>query len=63
MDSNMPTSDAQKKATQKYMNEKLEKIEFRVPKGEKEKIRNFAQSKGKAMTAYIKDLIKDDMRK
>lgn len=57
----MATTEAQKRATIKYMAEKLEKVEFRVPKGEKERIRQYAQSKGLSLTGYIKNLIKQDM--
>lgn len=57
----MATTEAQKRATIKYMAEKLEKIEFRVPKGEKEQIRLYAQNKGLSLTGYIKSLIKQDM--
>lgn len=57
----MKTSEAQKRASIKYMKEKQDEIKFRVPIGEKEKIRAHAQSKGLALTAYIKDLIKKDM--
>lgn len=59
----MASTEAQKKATIKYMSEKLEKIEFRVPKGDKEKIRNYAESNGMSLTAYIKYLIDTDMNK
>lgn len=57
----MATTDAQKRATIRYMAENLEKIEFRVPKGEKSKIRAHAESKGMSLTAYIKGLIEKDM--
>lgn len=57
----MATTEAQKRATIKYMAENLEKIEFRVPKGDKQKIREFAESKGMSLSAYIKGLIEKDM--
>lgn len=59
----MASTEAQKKATIKYMNEKLEEIRFRVPKGEKEKIRSHAESNGMSLTADIKHLINTDMNK
>lgn len=58
----MASTDAQKRATIKYMKEKLEKIEFRVPKGRKDKIREFATSKGMSLSAYITTLIDQDMQ-
>lgn len=57
----MATTEAQKRATIKYMAENLEKIEFRVPKGDKQKIRKYAESKGLSLSAYIKGLIEKDM--
>lgn len=57
----MATTEAQKRATIKYMAENLEKIEFRVPKGDKQKIREYAESKGMSLSAYIKGLIEKDM--
>lgn len=56
----MASTEAQKKATIKYMNEKLEKIEFRVPKGKKEAIRKHAETKDMSLTAYIKYLVEQD---
>ena len=59
----MASTEAQKKATVKYMKENLEDIRFRVPKGNKEKIRSHAESKGMSLTAYIKHQIDTDMNK
>lgn len=57
----MATTEAQKRATIKYMADNLEKIEFRVPKGEKDRIRRYAETKGMSLSAYIKRLIENDM--
>lgn len=56
----MATSEAQKKASVKYMKENLERVDFRIPKGKKEALRAHAASKGLALTAYIKRLIEQD---
>ena len=48
---------AQKKATEKYLNEKVEEIKFRVPKGEKEKIKTFAYNHGKSVNQFIYDCV------
>ena len=57
----MPTSDAQKKATIKYMKENLEEVRFRVKKGGKEQIQITAKDKGHgSIQAYMKHLIKQD---
>jgi uncharacterized protein (DUF1778 family) len=59
----MATTEAQKRATIKYMEKNLEEVRFRVPKGQKDVIRKYAQSHGKSLSAYIKDLIMQDMEK
>ena len=42
----MATSNAQKKATIKYMAENLEEVRFRVPKGKKAVVQHAAQNMG-----------------
>ena len=59
----MATSEAQKRATQKYMKENLKEIRFRVKKEQAEAIEQFAQSKGLSLRAYLLELIEKDMNK
>jgi predicted HicB family RNase H-like nuclease len=59
----MPLSDAQYRATKKYNAKAYDRIEISVYKGDKEKIKKYAESKGKSLNAYIYDLIKEDMKK
>ena len=49
----MATTEAQKKATQKWIKENTEDIRFRVPKGKKEIIRNYAERHGESVNAFI----------
>ena len=49
------------KAKDKYLKEKVDTFVLRVPKGEKEKIQEFAANVGKSLNAYICDLIREDM--
>lgn len=56
----MATSNAQKKATVKYMAENLEEVRFRVPKGKKAVVQQAAQNKGMSVAAYLIDLIEKD---
>jgi uncharacterized protein (DUF1778 family) len=56
----MATSNAQKKATIKYMAENLEEVRFRVPKGKKAVVQQAAQNKGMSVAAYLIDLIEKD---
>lgn len=53
----MPISDAQKKASKKYL-AGLEEIKIRAPKGTKEKLRTAADRNGKSVNSFVLDLIK-----
>ena len=57
------TTDAQKRATVKYMKENLEEIRLRVIKGQKSAIKAHAEKQGKSLQRYIIDLIAADMGK
>lgn len=47
----------------KWQKENLERIAFTVPKGERHKIKEFAEKKGYESTnAYLYDLVKTDMK-
>ena len=56
-------TDAQKKAAEKYIAEKTDKIGIRVPKGAKDKYKEFAASKGKSLNALIVEMLEDAMKK
>ena len=43
------------------MKETLDDIKVRVKKGERDKIKAFAESRGKSLNSYIIDLIHQDM--
>lgn len=49
----MPYTEAQKRASIKYMNEKTDDIRLRVPKGLKDKYRKEAAARGISMTQFI----------
>ena len=49
----MPYTEAQKKATAKYMKNNLEDIKVRVPKGKREIYKAYAESKGKSLNDFI----------
>ena len=46
-------SDAQKKATMKYIKNSYDEIKIRVPKGRKEEIRSHAETQGELLTPFI----------
>lgn len=54
-------SPAKIRANSKYTAKAYDDIKVRVAKGNREKIKQFAESKGKSLNGYITDLIKKDM--
>ena len=58
----MAYSEAQKKATAKYMKNKLDDITVRVPKGKREVYKAHAERKGKSLNALIVELLEKDMQ-
>ncbi len=55
-------SSAQIKANAKYHN-KFDDIKIRVPKGDREKYKTHAESKGKSLNGLIIDLLEEDIAK
>lgn len=55
-------SDAQRKAVAKYNAENYEQIQIRVPKGEKDKIKAFAESKGESVNGFVYRAILEAMK-
>lgn len=49
----MPRTEAMDRAIRKYEAEKVERVVFRVPKGEKEKLQQHAKAHGKSLNAFI----------
>ena len=54
-------TEAQKKSAEKYLKEKVEDIRIRVPKGQKQKIKDYAEAHGKSLNQFIVDLIEKEM--
>ena len=57
----MPYSEAQKRATAKYVKANLDDIKIRVPKGKREIYKAAAELAGKSLNQYIIDLIENDI--
>ena len=56
-------TNAQKKASLKYVKEKTDQIVVRVPKGEKSKIKAFAETSGfESVNAFVIDCIMERMK-
>ena len=57
----MAATEAQRRASKKYINEKLDSIMLRIPKGEKEVIRKEADTYGMSVNSYIYNAVKTAM--
>lgn len=59
----MGTSEAQKRAVQKWQNENTDLIRIRVPKGKKAQYQALAEKAGaKSLTAYITTLLEEKLK-
>ena len=56
-------SEAQKRATKKYLDEKLDRITVRVPKGEREKIHDHAESQAESVNEFIRRAINETIER
>ena len=51
-------TEAKKKANSKYLKNTVETIAFRVPRGEKEKLKDVAERAGLSLNALIAEAVK-----
>ena len=58
----MPVSEAQKKASVKYL-EKLDEVRIRMPKGRKDDIKAAAVAAGESMNQYIINAVEQRMER
>ena len=49
------------KSKDRYLKEKVDRLQITVPKGQKKIIQAHAKSKGKSLNSYVVDLIHADM--
>lgn len=59
----MPVSQAQKKATAKYEQQKYDKVLLRLEKGKKDKIKSHAESNGESINGFVKRAIDETMER
>ena len=52
-------TEAQKKASIKYLNEKTDDIRLRLPKGTKDRWKAAAERTGVSMTKFVQDAVED----
>ncbi len=57
----MAYSEAQGKATTKWVKNNYDKIHFTAPKGFKERLKSAAENSGKTMRKFIIDALKKEM--
>lgn len=55
-------TDAQKRAAVKYLSEKTDLVQLRIPKGSKERYKVYADKQGKSLTALIVELLERDIK-
>lgn len=58
-----PVSDAQKRATAKYIKTKLDEIKIRVSKGQKNLIKEHANKQGESLNKFITRAIYETMER
>ena len=58
----MAYDEKSKARTMKYMEEHREKLTLNLPKGDKDRYKAYADSKGMSLTALIVKLIEEDMK-
>ena len=56
-------NEKSKERTMKYLKEKRDKLTLNLPRGDKERYKAHAQSKGKSLTGLIVDLLEEDIQK
>ena len=59
----MAYTEAQKKASIKYMAEKTDDIRLRVPRGLKEKYKEEAEKRGLSMTQFVVSCVEKEIEK
>ena len=61
-DLNMSYTEAQKKASIKYISQKTDDIRLRVPKGLKDKYKYEAEKRGISMTQFIVNCVEKEIK-
>lgn len=49
----MPSSKAQQKATNKYINKAYDRVNLTLPKGKKEEIKSHVEGRGESVNGFI----------
>lgn len=62
-DSPKSTTPAQKRATAKYLKERVDTLRIRVPKGQSDVIKDHAAAHGESMNRFVVRAINETMRR
>lgn len=59
----MAASKAQQRATQKYIKNNYDRLELRIPKGERESIKKHAEKMGESLNQFLIRAVQETMRR
>ena len=59
----MAITDAKARAIKKYDAEKVDRVVFRVPKGKKEQLQDYAAQNGESLSGFINRAIDETMER
>lgn len=59
----MAVSKAQQRATQKYIKNNYDRLELRIPKGERESIKQHAEKMGESLNQFLIRAVQETMRR
>lgn len=59
----MPYSEAQKRASAKYNAKAYDRLELKVPKGEKDKIKAHAEQQGESLNGFIGRAVDEQIKR
>ena len=59
----MATTKAQQKAVSKYMKENYDVFQIRIPKGQRDKLKEHAEIMGESLNAFIKRAIAETIER
>lgn len=59
----MPTSESRLRANKKHIEEKLDEVKFRVPKGQRDVIKAHALKRGESVNGFLNRAVAETMQR
>lgn len=59
----MASTEAQRRASKKWQDEKVDDIRFRAPKGKRQEIRAHAESQGETMNGFLNRAVNETIER